>query len=289
MGEDVVTCVRLQAARASPSPDGDVKGGDGSAHTTESLCPIIQSAAADNGLPVEFFARLIWQESRLKPNAVGPLTRSGERAQGIAQFMPSTAQERLLRDPFDPAQALPKSAHFLRELRAQFGNLGLAAAAYNAGPQRVQDWLAKKRPLPSETQAYVRIVTGRLAEEWRSPQANVWNIAIQGSAPCAETAERPAKSALAPMLAPQKSIPTWAVQLIGDRSEMNAIASYNLLRKKHEAILGSQKPVVVRTTLGRSSIPIWHRVRIEANSREAAKTLCSQLRAAGGSCLVERI
>ena len=104
---------------------------------------MIQSAAADNGLPVEFFARLIWQESRLMPHAVGPLTRSGGRAQGIAQFMPSTAAERLLLDPFDPVQALPKSAEFLRQLRAQFGNLGLAAAAYNAGPQRVQDWLAE--------------------------------------------------------------------------------------------------------------------------------------------------
>jgi Transglycosylase SLT domain len=59
----------------------------------------------------------------------------------------------LLLDAFDPAQALPKSAEFLRELRAQFGNLGLAAAAYNAGPQRVQDWLAGKRRLPSETLA----------------------------------------------------------------------------------------------------------------------------------------
>jgi soluble lytic murein transglycosylase-like protein len=108
---------------------------------SQSLCPLIQSAAAQNELPVEFFARLIWQESRLRPDAVGPVIRSGKRAQGIAQFMPATAAERFLLDAFDPAQALPKSAEFLRDLRAQFGNLGLAAAAYNAGPQRVQDWL----------------------------------------------------------------------------------------------------------------------------------------------------
>ena len=80
--------------------------------------------------------------------------------------MPATAAERLLHDPFDPVQALPKSAEFLRELRAQFGNLGLAAAAYNAGPQRVRDWLAGKRTLPLETQVYVRNVTGRSAQEW---------------------------------------------------------------------------------------------------------------------------
>jgi Transglycosylase SLT domain len=90
-----------------------------------------------------------------------------QTAQGIPQFMPATAAERLLLDAFDPAQALPKSAEFLRELRVQFGNLGLAAAAYNAGPQRVRDWLAGKRGLPSETLAYVRSVTGHSAEEWR--------------------------------------------------------------------------------------------------------------------------
>ena len=84
---------------------------------------------------------MIWQESRFQSDAVGPVTRSGQRAQGIAQFMPGTASERRLLDPFDPVQALPKSAEFLSELRDQFGNLGLAAAAYNAGPHRVQEWL----------------------------------------------------------------------------------------------------------------------------------------------------
>jgi soluble lytic murein transglycosylase-like protein len=106
---------------------------DRTSELSQSLCPLIQSVAAQNELPVEFFARLIWQESRLRPDAVGPVTRSGKRAQGIVQFMPATAAERFLLNAFDPAQALPKSAEFLRELRAQFGNLGLSAAAYNAG------------------------------------------------------------------------------------------------------------------------------------------------------------
>src|SRR2546430_13246551 len=110
-----------------------------------SICQMVESAAAANGLPFEFFAQVIWRESRFRSDIVGPITRSGQRAQGIAQFMPMTAAERHLHDPFDPVQALPKSAEFLRELRTQFGNLGLAAAAYNAGPQRVRDWLAGKR------------------------------------------------------------------------------------------------------------------------------------------------
>ena len=106
-------------------------------------------------MPLEFFARVIWQESRFRSDAVGPVTRSGERAQGIAQFMPRTAAERGLLDPFDPVQALPKSAEFLRELRAEFGNLGLAAAAYNAGPQRLRDYLAGRGGMPAETRGYV--------------------------------------------------------------------------------------------------------------------------------------
>src|SRR5258708_7804290 len=109
--------------------------------TSEAICLLVESAAQAHGLPFEFFARLIWQESRFQPNAVGPMTRNGQRAQGIAQFMPGTASERGLFDPFDPVSALPKSAEFLEELHANLGNLGLAAAAYNAGPRRVRDWL----------------------------------------------------------------------------------------------------------------------------------------------------
>src|SRR4030088_1094369 len=124
-------------------PEDEIKGGAQKppdtareTDTREAMCLMIESAAKANDLPLEFFARVIWQESRFQSDAVGPVTRNGQRAQGIAQFMPGTANERRLLDPFDPVQALPKSAEFLSELRNQFGNLGLAAAAYNAGPRR---------------------------------------------------------------------------------------------------------------------------------------------------------
>ena len=104
----------------------------GVSDTREAMCLMIESAAKAEELPLEFFARVIWQESRFQSDAVGPVTRNGQRAQGIAQFMPGTANERRLLDPFDPVQALPKSAEFLAELRGQFGNLGLAAAAQSS-------------------------------------------------------------------------------------------------------------------------------------------------------------
>src|SRR5713101_5140441 len=140
--------------------------------TREAMCLMIESAARANGLPLEFFARVIWQESRFQSDAVGPVTRSGHRAQGIAQFMPGTASERRLLDPFDPVQALPKSAEFLSELRSQFGNLGLAAAAYNAGPRRVLEWLASTGYMPQETRNYVVAITGASVDDWASAAKN---------------------------------------------------------------------------------------------------------------------
>ena len=95
-------------------------------------------------IPVAFFARLLWQESRFRS---GEVSRAG--AQGVAQFMPSTAAEIGLDNPFDPYKALPASAKLLQKLRRDFGNLGLAAAAYNAG-QRTNPEMAIAAEFASE-------------------------------------------------------------------------------------------------------------------------------------------
>jgi hypothetical protein len=85
-----------------------------------------------------------------------------------------------------PQAAIAASARVLRNLVRQFGNLGLAAAAYNAGPRRIQDWLARKGKLPEETQHYVKTITGRPAENWKAAKAasSVQNVPRQ--APCQE-------------------------------------------------------------------------------------------------------
>ena len=162
------------ATSASGDRDGSAYGGANNAASEPSivteLCPTLEQAAAENGLPVDFFVRVIWQESRFNALAVSP-----KGAQGIAQFMPGTADWRGLSNPFDVSAALKASASYLGDLRTRFGNLGLAAAAYNAGPQRVQDWLFARSGLPKETHQYVQIVTGHSAEEWSggTTQANV--------------------------------------------------------------------------------------------------------------------
>src|SRR5262249_17218537 len=84
------------------------------APTAEDICRAIEQNAAQNELPVEFFARVIWQESRFNARAV-----SLKGAMGIAQFMPRTADFRGVADPFDPIEALKGSASYLHDLRAQ--------------------------------------------------------------------------------------------------------------------------------------------------------------------------
>jgi hypothetical protein len=147
--------------------------------SVDDLCDALFASAQDNGLPVQFLANLIWQESRLRNDTV-----SSAGALGIAQFMPEVAAENGLEDPFDPLQAIPASAQLLRELRGQFGNLGFAAAAYNAGPHRVSDWLDRGKALPRETLNYVLRVTGRSAEQWRTTPPTDDKLTFAQHLPC---------------------------------------------------------------------------------------------------------
>ena len=143
------------------------------------LCSHAAVVAAEHNLPAPFFANLIQQESGFKSHVVSPAG-----AQGIAQFMPRVARAYGLENPFDPVHSMAVSAKFLRELLGQFGNLGLAAAAYNAGPRRVQDWMAKRGKLPEETRNYVRNITGQPAERWARTNAPTEGKMLPAHARC---------------------------------------------------------------------------------------------------------
>jgi Transglycosylase SLT domain len=132
------------------------------------ICRDIELAAAANRLPVGYLSRLLWTESRLNSAATSP-----KGAEGIAQFMPGTAAEEGLEDPRDPAASITHAARLLVRLHHRFGNLGLAAAAYNAGPARLTDWLQGLRYLPAETGRYVQLVTGDSVERWIGVRENV--------------------------------------------------------------------------------------------------------------------
>lgn len=168
--------VRLRIPEGPPAPPADV--------SMETLCHILASAAQTYGIPTGFFARLIWQESKFQQRIV-----SHAGAQGVAQFMPAVAAERGLRNPFDALESLPHSARFLREHLDYFGNLGLAAAAYNGGARRVTDWLARRGRLPQETRDYVRIITGHAPERWTMASEIDLPVNLPERAPCEGVAD----------------------------------------------------------------------------------------------------
>ncbi len=253
-----------------------------SAFTT--LCDALTQASIRNDLPVAFFTRLIWQESRLDPAA-----RSPAGAQGVAQFMPGTAAERGLADPFEPARALEESAAYLAALRRQFGNLGLAAAAYNAGAGRLTRWLAGQTALPQETIDYVRVVTDHSVAEWRdaSPPA----LPVEPTFSCLDFAGRAGRRTTLAALPDAKpaAMPSkpWAVVLVGSFSHAATLAEYRLVRANFAATLSPFTPSFVQRHLGGEAKKKYV-AQIETDDRAAGDRLCKRLEGAGGNCVVLR-
>jgi membrane-bound lytic murein transglycosylase MltF len=272
-----------------------VPGSAGSADSDEeALCLVVESAARTNDLPLEIFARVIWQESRFQSQALGPVTRTGQRAQGIAQFMPDTARERGLLDPFNPVQALPKAAEFLSELRGRFGNLGLAIAAYNAGPRRVQEWLAGTGSMPQETQDYVFAITGRTLENWVAGGRSDQKVDGKPRTTCRELAallKREPNRFVAHLQqsVAQASTKPWGVQVATGFNRDQALRMYSVAIRNLNAILMRQEdsdlqPILFRAR-GTSS---FYQVRIGTDTRREADNLCKSIRLAHGACLVKR-
>jgi hypothetical protein len=255
----------------------------------QALCRMIEGAAVARHIPVDFFTRLIWQESSFRPGVV-----SGAGAQGVAQFMPGTAAERNLRDPFDPEQAIPKSAELLDDLRTRFGNLGLAAAAYNGGPARVEAWLAGRGGLPGETRSYVEVITGRSADDWANEARGTSAEPAEAAPPtrCLVLAAAFRRGSDRRMLEAYRGpieespIAPWGVQLAGNFSKDRALASFAQARQRHAAILGEVTPMVIGTRWRSRGTRAFYRVRIPAATRAAATELCGKLHKAGGACVV---
>ena len=251
------------------------------APVTGTLCALVDGAAKANNLPVDFFTRLIWRESGFRANVVSPAG-----AQGIAQFMPGTAAAVGLADPFDPAAAIPASAKLLSDLRNQFGNLGLAAAAYNAGPTAVTKWQAGQRELPYETQAYVAALTGKPIEDWNQTPAPE----LPAPKP-EETCEKLVANLRVAAPGEFKGLgifAPWGVQLAGNFSKGRALAAFTRERNVYASVIGGMRPFVLASRLRSRGTRAFYRVRLPAATRGEAQNLCNRLHAVGGACLVLR-
>jgi hypothetical protein len=274
----VVAC---QCALAADDPEAG--GGE---TVDQALCRTIETSAVARGLPIGFFTRLIWQESSLRANATSPAG-----AQGIAQFMPGTAAERGLVNPFDPETAIPEAAKFLAELSQRFGNLGLAAAAYNAGPNLIASFLAGQSDAPLETRAYVFAITARPLEEWAKPQPA--DPAPSAAAPpasaetCQQIVEAMRRTAPAETMGATPFAP-WGVQLAGNFSKNLALAAFARARRNYASVIGDTEPFILATRLRSRGARPFFRVRLPSSTRAAAAQICQRLRAIGGSCVVLR-
>jgi membrane-bound lytic murein transglycosylase B len=292
-------CLSARGASADAGPATD--------NALATLCGIVESSAKAEGLPVGFFTKLIWRESSFRPTAISPAG-----AQGVAQFMPQTASEHGLADPFDPASAIPASARFLGELKRRFGNLGLAAAAYNAGETAVAKWLAGSAPLPFETQDYVLAITGHEADQWRSEKPPA-DAVPPASAPAASAspAAAPPVSALPPSPPPERArsclsliaslrtttaaspvvsgwFAPWGVQIAASFSRASAMRAFARVQHDFYSVIGGKNPFVLGSVVRSRGFRPFYRVRIGAQSRREADKICSSLEAAGGACVVLR-
>jgi hypothetical protein len=247
------------------------------------VCPLIDASARLHGLPVAFLTRLIWRESSFQPTVTSPAG-----AEGVAQFMPGTATERGLANPYDPEEAIPKAAELLVDLKNQFGDLGLAAAAYNAGPGRLASWLAGVGSLPAETRAYVSSVTGHPVEDWlgEHPAATSGGILFPQTSCAVEVASlrasQPLPAATSPLTAP------WGVQIAGSFSKRAAVAAYAQARVRYAAILGNVEPMVLGGRWRARGFASFYRVRAPAATRAEAEALCGKILRVGGACAVLR-
>ncbi len=250
-----------------------------------SVCAAIDKASTQNGLDRAFFARLLWKESLFDPNAVSP-----KGAQGLAQFMPDTAERRKLADPFDPIAAISASASFLSDLNKSFGNLGLAAAAYNAGEQRISDWLAGKRGMPNETFDYVSFITGRPPDEWKvsAVRFEIPDLGKSGDfkTNCIALASRQI-TLRSSAVSLGRSQP-WGVLLAADFNESRALAMFKRLKLRFPAMLDGKSPMVIRKrNLSRGSRKMAF-VMIGTKTQAEASALCNKYGAAGLPCVVRK-
>ncbi len=252
--------------------------------TPAKICNAISAASIKYDVPRNFFTRLIWVESRFDRNALSPVG-----AQGIAQFMPATAKERGLADPYDPAQAIPASASLLAREKAAFGNFGLAAAAYNAGPGRVARFRDGRSGLPFETLDYVVALTGKGAATFLQPGAQVDDFDLEPGTDfftaCRNLPVRKTRFRTDLSAAVQRK--PWGVDVAGNFKRAIALRNWEKVRASLGTVVGDTKPELVRTRSPLGRARTWT-VRLGSETRTDAIDLCKRIRRTGGFCLVKR-
>jgi hypothetical protein len=183
----------------------------------------------------------------------------------------------------------------------------------------VSKWLAGDGGLPAETRAYVAAITGAPAEDWRGGAAITYP---EGGAPAAKEkpeakAEAKAESKPEAKLEAKPEAPAtclqvtaslripsrgdrfalgpnegpaapWGIQLAGNFSKALALQSFNRARSAYAGVIGEARPMIIGTRLRNRGTRAFYRIRLPAQSRQAADDLCGRIRKVGGACIVLR-
>jgi soluble lytic murein transglycosylase-like protein len=124
--------------------------------------PIIRNTELKHAMPENLLARLLYQESRYRPDIISGKTVSSAGALGIAQIVPKWHPTV---NPLDPTASIMYAGQYLASLKAKFGTWALALMAYNWGQGNLSKWLKNQTlPVPAETQHYVAGITGDVPE-----------------------------------------------------------------------------------------------------------------------------
>ena len=246
------------------------------------VCTAIERAATEAQIDPHFFARLLWKESLFEPSAISPAG-----AQGIAQFMPETARIVGLDDPYNPAKAIVASARYLRRLTDGFGNIGLAAVAYNGGETRAATFIGGGTVLPWETQDYVEAITGHNAWKWRDepPAPDTLDLRLKGDTPFRDACVTLAGNrTLKEFKTPERAWP-WGVILASHPQQSGASRQVSALNRQLRPILAGKRVAYVRKKI--SGMPkSLYTAQVGYGSKAEAFAFCARLRAAGGRCMV---
>jgi len=150
----ILTCLFSGLAAGAEHSPGEFNFKVPKSSTSAQVKAWIKLASAKHSLDPSLVQALIEVESGGDAAAVSP-----KGAQGLMQIMPGTARELNLSDPFDPSANIDAGSRYLRDQLKSFGDVRLALAAYNAGPEAVRKY-AGVPPFP-ETQRYVAAVSNR--------------------------------------------------------------------------------------------------------------------------------
>jgi D-alanyl-D-alanine carboxypeptidase len=223
--------------------------------------PYIKEASARFNVPEKWIREVIRQESGGHQYLSGGLTTSAVGAMGLMQLMPVTyAQERdrygLGPDAYAPHDNIMAGTAYIGEMYARYGSPGFLAA-YNAGPGRLDSYLAGGTPLPHETVGYLasiaprlgdaQLPTGPLAHYARTePSSDDLNVrSLNGTLPAPRSAEPAVQLASyqpAPVPAPAPAGSAPANDLIRELAEKN----------QHPSPLAAYAPEPARAVPARS-------------------------------------